>query len=91
MNRTSQIAQEIAVLMPMIARRILLQLFQSLEIPQTQLFTIMTLYEKEPCRLSDLSRELHISAPTATGIVDRLERGAGSNASARDGVCRFTK
>jgi DNA-binding MarR family transcriptional regulator len=61
--------------MPAIARRILLSLFQTIEIPQTQLFTIMTLYERDPLRLSQLSRELHISDPTASGIVDRLEKG----------------
>ncbi len=75
MSRTSQIAQEIAVLMPVIARRILLSLFQSIDIPQTQLFTIITLFEQEPCRLTELSRQLGISAPTTTGIVDRLELG----------------
>lgn len=75
MTRTAQIAQEISVLMPVIARRILLSLFQSMEIPQTQLFTIITLFEQEPCRLSELSRQMRISAPTTSGIVDRLERG----------------
>ena len=75
MARTAQIAQEISVLMPVIARRILLSLFQSMEIPQTQLFTIITLFEQEPCRLSELSRQLGISAPTTTGLVDRLELG----------------
>jgi DNA-binding MarR family transcriptional regulator len=75
MTRTAQIAQEISVLMPVIARRILLSLFQSIEISQTQLFTIITLFEQEPCRLTELSRQLGISAPTTTGIVDRLELG----------------
>ncbi len=79
MARTAQIAQEISILMPTIARRILLSLFQSMEIPQTQLFTIITLFEQEPCRLSELSRRLGISAPTTTGIVDRLERGGYAN------------
>jgi DNA-binding MarR family transcriptional regulator len=75
MARTARIAQEISILMPVIARRVLLSLFQSIEIPQTQLFTIITLFEQQPCRLSALSRQLRISAPTTSGIVDRLERG----------------
>ncbi len=75
MARTAKIAQEISILMPAIARRILMSLFQTIDIPQTQLFTIMTLYERDPLRLSQLSRELHISDPTASGIVDRLEKG----------------
>jgi len=74
MSKTDQIAEEIATLMPMIARRILLGFFQSIDITQTQIFTIMTLSEQSPVRLSQLSRKLQISAPTVTGIVDRLER-----------------
>lgn len=76
MARIAPIAQEISILMPAIARRILLSLFQAIDIPQTQLFTIMSLYERESMRLSQLSRELHVSPPTASGIVDRLEKGS---------------
>ena len=74
MNKTDQIAEEVATLMPMIARRILLGFFQSIDITQTQVFTIMTLSERSPVRLSQLRKKLQISAPTVTGIVDRLER-----------------
>jgi len=74
MPTTNQIAEEISVLMPMIARRILLGFFQTVDITQTQIFTIMTLAEKAPCRLNELSEKLHIAAPTVTGIVDRLEK-----------------
>ena len=74
MLTTSQIAEEVSVLMPMIARRILLGFFQTVEITQTQIFTVMTLFEKAPCPLNELSEKLHIAAPTVTGIVDRLEK-----------------
>jgi len=74
MPGTQQIAEEVATLMPMIARRILMGFFQSVDITQTQIFTIITLSERSPVRLSELSRKLQISAPTVTGIVDRLER-----------------
>ena len=74
MTNTDQIAEEVAQLMPMIARRILLGFFQSIDITQTQIFTIMTLSEQSPVRLSQLSKKLQISAPTVTGIVDRLEK-----------------
>jgi DNA-binding MarR family transcriptional regulator len=74
MARIDKIAEEIAVLMPMIARRILLGFFQSVSITQTQIFTIMTIAEETPIRLSKLSQKLNISAPTVTGIVDRLEK-----------------
>ena len=74
MARIDEIAEEVATLMTMIARRILLGFFQSIDITQTQIFTIMTLSEQSPVRLSQLSKKLQISAPTVTGIVDRLEK-----------------
>ena len=74
MSRIDQIAEEVSVLMPMIARRVLLGFFQSVSITQTQIFTIMTLTEGAPVRLSILSKRMNISAPTVTGIVDRLEK-----------------
>lgn len=74
MARIDQIAEEVAMLMPMIARRILLGFFQSVSITQTQIFTIITIAEGAPIRLSELSQKLNISAPTVTGIVDRLEK-----------------
>ena len=72
-KRAEEIAAQIAIVMPVIARRILLEFFQSVDIPQTQMFTIMALYAKEVCRLSDLAKEMEVAAPTITGIVDRLE------------------
>ena len=74
MPTTKQIAEEVSVLMPVIARRILMGFFQTTKITQTQIFTIMTLSEKAPCQLNELSERLQISAPTVTGIVDRLEK-----------------
>jgi len=74
MTRIDQISEEVATLMPMIARRVLLGFFQSIDLTQTQIFTIMTLAEEAPVRLSQLSKKLHISAPTVTGIADRLEK-----------------
>ena len=74
MPTTKQIAEEVSVLMPVIARRILMGFFQTINITQTQIFTIMTLSEKAPCQLNELSQKLGIAAPTTTGIVSRLER-----------------
>ena len=74
MPTTKQIAEEVSVLMPAIARRIFLKFFQTIDISQTQIFAIMTLDEHSPCRLNELSHKLGITAPTATGIVSRLEK-----------------
>jgi DNA-binding MarR family transcriptional regulator len=75
MTKTSDIAKEIAVIMPRVARRILLKFFQSIEISQTQLFSIIAIQEIGTCRMTDLSKALHISKPTVSGIVDRLVKG----------------
>ena len=74
MPTTKQISEEISVLMPVIARNLFLKFFQTVNITQTQIFTIMTLYEKSPCQLNELRKKLGITAPTVTGIVDRLEK-----------------
>jgi len=74
MPRTEEIAKEISMLMPAIARRILLEFFQEVDISQSQLLTIMAIYEKKTCRLSELSTKMGISDPTASGLVDRLSK-----------------
>ena len=73
MANLEEIANEISILMPMIARRIFMDYFEDLEITQTQLLTVIALYEQSPCRLSELTARLQITAPTTTGIVSRLE------------------
>ena len=74
MGKTQERAREIALLLPVIARRLLLDFFQTVDIPQAQMLTIMALSERAPCRLSDLAAKMRISAPTVTGLVDRLEK-----------------
>ncbi len=74
MPTTKQIAEEVSVLMPVIARRILLRFFQTVNITQTQIFTIMALSERAPCQLNEVKKNLQISAPTVTGVINRLEK-----------------
>ena len=72
-HKTEDIAKEISILMPVIARKILLEFFESIDIPQTQVLTLMNLYGIGACRLSDLAQFMEVSAPTITGLIDRLE------------------
>ena len=72
--KTREIAVQITRIMPVVAREILLEFFQNNDIPQTQLFAIMFLEEQDGCRLSTISHELNVAAPTVTGIIDRLEQ-----------------
>lgn len=68
----NDIAEELPEIMPVIARKVLLDFFQSVDISQSQLLMMMAIKAKQPCRLSELSQEMHISNPTASGLVDRL-------------------
>jgi DNA-binding MarR family transcriptional regulator len=74
MKDIPSIAGEVSVIMPRISRRILFDLFQSLDIPPAQLFVIMMLYYNGPTHMTDIVRELRVAAPTVTGIIDRLAR-----------------
>ncbi len=71
-QETNRIAGEIAVLMPLIARKVLFDFFQSVDISQSQLLTVVAVHDMGECRLSDLSQKMGISNPTASGLVDRL-------------------
>lgn len=68
----NEIAEELPEIMPVIARKVLLDFFQSVDISQSQLLMVMAIKSNQPCRLSDLSQEMDISNPTASGLVDRL-------------------
>ncbi|MDP2654742.1 MAG: MarR family transcriptional regulator [Candidatus Omnitrophota bacterium] len=71
---SAQIAKEIAVIMPKVARGIVFRFFQMVDIPQTQLFVIMILHEQKTCRVSELSSLMKVSVPTVTGLIDRMAR-----------------
>ena len=73
MTNIPQIAEQIAMIGPRIGRKILSDIFQTVDIPHTQLFVIIMLFHNGACRTSDISKELKVTAPTATGVVDRLE------------------
>ena len=40
----------------------------------SQMVTLMRIYEKTTTRVVALSKEMHVSAPTITGVIDRLVR-----------------
>ena len=74
MNRIDEIAEEISMIMPRIARHVTMGITQVFQLTPPQVFTIMVLQERESCSFSDLSQMLKVSAPTVTGIIDRLEK-----------------
>ena len=74
MDRQGDLINDILKIIPVFVRKVHAGTIHHMSLTPAQLFVLMLVAEKEDCRLSDISRELSISAPTATGIVDRLER-----------------
>lgn len=64
----------IAAVMPMIMRGIQLDFFVTKGVTQTQFFLLMAIHASNGCPMGVLAQSLHVSMPTATGIVDRLVR-----------------
>jgi len=74
-QRKQKIASELSVVMTRIARTIALSFSQSYhQMPPAQIFAVLLLSEQPICHFSDIVRQLRVSAPTATGIIDRLEK-----------------
>ena len=63
-----------SLLLPTMMRHMFPYVFQPINLPPSQIIAIVSIHEKGTCRLSDLRKEMHVSAPTITGIADRLER-----------------
>ncbi|MBF0485736.1 MAG: MarR family transcriptional regulator [Candidatus Omnitrophica bacterium] len=74
MKTVPEIAEEVAMIGPRIGRKILADFLQVADIPHAQLFVIIMLFHNGACRACDIGRELKVAPPTATGIVDRLEK-----------------
>lgn len=67
-------AEELMKIIPVFVRKIHAGMIGDMSLTPAQFFVLMLLEEKGQCRLGGISRELSIAPPTATGIVDRLER-----------------
>ena len=74
MDRAKAIAEEISWLVPKLLRGLRAGFVAAPQITTSQMVTLMRIYEKDITRVGDLSREMHVSAPTMTGVVDRLLR-----------------
>lgn len=73
MRSVHEIAEEIAVVGPRIGRRFMADLSFVADLPSAQLFVMVMLSSNDAMRGCDISRELNVSAPTVSGVVDRLE------------------
>jgi DNA-binding MarR family transcriptional regulator len=68
------IAKEITWLVPKLFRGLRIGFIVAPQVTTSQMVTLMRIYEKTTIRLGALSEEMHVSAPTITGVVDRLAR-----------------
>jgi len=74
MKKSDTIATELSQLMPTFLRHMYPYIFQPIALPPSQVVALVSIQEKGRCTLSELRKAMHVSAPTVTGIVDRLER-----------------
>ena len=73
MNRAEQVAKEISVLVPRLQRGMrIAAIVPKLTAPQ--IMVLLSIYEQGIVKATQLSENMHVSAPTITGIVDRLQR-----------------
>jgi DNA-binding MarR family transcriptional regulator len=74
MRSVRQIAEEISMLLPKLLRGMRAGFIASPALTTSQLIVLLAVYDKGTVRTCELSRVMHVSAPTITGIVDRLVR-----------------
>lgn len=74
MERTKIIAEEITHLIPKLLRGLKAGFIAAPQVTTSQLVTLLRIHEKFTTRVGVLSNELRVSAPTITGVIDRLLR-----------------
>ena len=76
MNKVSRkdVSLAMARLMPTIIRGVQLDFFVKRGVTQTQFLVLGAIRSFGRCSMGALARSLHVSMPTASGIVDRLVR-----------------
>jgi MarR family transcriptional regulator, organic hydroperoxide resistance regulator len=73
-GQKDQIAKEISELLPTFIRHMYPYVFAPIHVPPSQVLAMVSIQERGGCTLTELRKEMHVSAPTITGIIDRLER-----------------
>ncbi len=74
MQKIKVIAGQIAWLVPKLLRGLRAGFMVAPQVTTSQVVTLMRIYEKTRTRIGDLSKEMHVSPPTITGVIDRLVR-----------------
>ena len=74
MERVKIIAEEITWLVPKLLRGLRAGFIAAPQVTTSQIVTLMRVYDKVTTRVGILSKEMQVSAPTITGVIDRLMR-----------------
>jgi len=74
MSRKDQIAGELSQILPILIRHMYPHVFGSMDVPPSQILALVTIENEGECTLTQLKKLMHVSAPTISGIVTRLER-----------------
>ena len=74
MSRIEQVAKEISMIAPRWMRLMRTGTVLPPTLTTSQLAVLMAIYEQGQTTSSKISKVMHVSAPTITGIVDRLVR-----------------
>jgi len=72
--RSKQLAKNLSELLPTYLMHMIPYVFKSIDMSMSQLIVLLTIEEKRICTLGEVSKEMRVSAPTMTGLIDRLER-----------------
>lgn len=73
-NRTV-VSAAVAQLMPQVIQGVQLDFLSNRAITQTQFFVLVAIHSYGRCPMTVLSRNMKVSMPTISGIVDRLVKG----------------
>ena len=73
-NRTV-VSAAVAQLMPQVIQGVQLDFLSNRAITQTQFFVLVAIHSYSRCPMTVLSKNMKVSMPTISGIVDRLVKG----------------
>lgn len=75
MNTVKEAAREVSILVPKLMTSMKTEPFlRGNDITPQQMITILQVNTFGPCKISAIAKKMGVSAPTMTGLIDRLQR-----------------
>lgn len=85
------LSSAISRLMPRIIQGVQLEFLVKRALTQTQFLVLVAVHSRGPCPMNILSRSMHVSMPTMTGIINRLVKNGYINRLASEDDRRQVK